>query len=387
MSEQDKSVLGYFRAREPRFNEVPDEQLTLYVGTRHPEFLQDEEFRNEFGIAATAKFLQQDAPRLALGAQSVAAIGAAGSKLKLGDRESKETSISSLLQEEEPPVDSLEEARDALAGSVERDITGTPPVDYNVSAQLASTPGAYDELPEPKPDMLDRAAMKLSGVYDALGRITGGLQKAVQVAASSTDVSTLAARGPEAVLPIAGALFATGVHEKAWEKTVEDSSLPKKLFFKATGGLAESAPRMAASMGLTFLGVPAPAAMAIAFAPNAEGVTAKDIAVAASLPLAGRIGGGVANKVSSALGITKPQAVGVIHAFGAGGGITAVMGAEQAIAISKLPVEQMPDAVIDAVASNIGNMAAALGGVVFMKDAGKRRGRFLSWPARIARQW
>lgn len=41
-------VLDYFRTKEPRFNTVPDEQLTAFIGSKYPAFLQNEEFANDF---------------------------------------------------------------------------------------------------------------------------------------------------------------------------------------------------------------------------------------------------------------------------------------------------------------------------------------------------
>lgn len=37
-------VLEYFRSKEPKFREVPDSELTTFIGNQYPEFLQDEEF-------------------------------------------------------------------------------------------------------------------------------------------------------------------------------------------------------------------------------------------------------------------------------------------------------------------------------------------------------
>lgn len=42
------SVLDYVREKDPRFKDVPDDELTLYLGSRKPEFLQDPEFKQDF---------------------------------------------------------------------------------------------------------------------------------------------------------------------------------------------------------------------------------------------------------------------------------------------------------------------------------------------------
>lgn len=41
-------VLDFFRAEDPRFKDVPDDTLTMFVGSQMPEFLQDAEFKSAF---------------------------------------------------------------------------------------------------------------------------------------------------------------------------------------------------------------------------------------------------------------------------------------------------------------------------------------------------
>jgi hypothetical protein len=41
-------VLDFFRLKEPAFNDVPDDKLSQFIGVKHPEFLQDDEFRAQF---------------------------------------------------------------------------------------------------------------------------------------------------------------------------------------------------------------------------------------------------------------------------------------------------------------------------------------------------
>ena len=43
-----KSILEFFRSKEPRFRRVPDDQLVYYVGSKKKAFLQDEEFRKDY---------------------------------------------------------------------------------------------------------------------------------------------------------------------------------------------------------------------------------------------------------------------------------------------------------------------------------------------------
>ena len=44
-------VLEYAREREPQFKDVPDDELTRYIGERKPEFLDDPEFAKEYAKA------------------------------------------------------------------------------------------------------------------------------------------------------------------------------------------------------------------------------------------------------------------------------------------------------------------------------------------------
>src|SRR5438270_450116 len=67
-------VLDYLRASEPRFAEVPDSDLALYVSQRQPEFLQDPEFA---GVVKSAG--EERARRQYFGsAQNVGAGGVGG---------------------------------------------------------------------------------------------------------------------------------------------------------------------------------------------------------------------------------------------------------------------------------------------------------------------
>jgi hypothetical protein len=49
------AVLDYVREKDPRFKEVDDTELTLYIGERKPEFLKDETFKYEHQQAALSR--------------------------------------------------------------------------------------------------------------------------------------------------------------------------------------------------------------------------------------------------------------------------------------------------------------------------------------------
>ena len=49
------SVLDYAREKDSRFNSVSDEDLTLFLGQQHPEFLKDEDFKSEYQAFAAGK--------------------------------------------------------------------------------------------------------------------------------------------------------------------------------------------------------------------------------------------------------------------------------------------------------------------------------------------
>lgn len=41
-------VLDFFRSKEPRFNDVPDDKLTQFIGDRYPDFLKNKEFSDDY---------------------------------------------------------------------------------------------------------------------------------------------------------------------------------------------------------------------------------------------------------------------------------------------------------------------------------------------------
>ena len=43
-----QEILQYFRSKEPRFADVPDDQLIYFVGSKKKAFLQDEEFKKSY---------------------------------------------------------------------------------------------------------------------------------------------------------------------------------------------------------------------------------------------------------------------------------------------------------------------------------------------------
>jgi len=51
-------VLTYFRQKDSRFEAVPDDELTSFIGQKHPEFLQSPEFSAEFQRVRPSESLQ-----------------------------------------------------------------------------------------------------------------------------------------------------------------------------------------------------------------------------------------------------------------------------------------------------------------------------------------
>ena len=46
-------VLDYVREKDPRFKDVSDDDLTLYLGSKKPDFLKDDQFKTDFqGVVA-----------------------------------------------------------------------------------------------------------------------------------------------------------------------------------------------------------------------------------------------------------------------------------------------------------------------------------------------
>lgn len=53
-------VLDFFRQKESRFENVPDGELTIFIGREHPEFLKNEQFDKDFGRVVTGQSLRQE---------------------------------------------------------------------------------------------------------------------------------------------------------------------------------------------------------------------------------------------------------------------------------------------------------------------------------------
>jgi hypothetical protein len=53
------SVLEFFRQEDPRFKEVPDRELSLFIGETYPEFLEDPHFKEIYGMRTEQRDLEK----------------------------------------------------------------------------------------------------------------------------------------------------------------------------------------------------------------------------------------------------------------------------------------------------------------------------------------
>lgn len=53
-------VLTFIREKDPRFKDVPDSDLTSFIGDKHPEFLQDQQFAKRFSLVKQQKYARAE---------------------------------------------------------------------------------------------------------------------------------------------------------------------------------------------------------------------------------------------------------------------------------------------------------------------------------------
>ena len=380
MSEQDTSVLGYFRAKDPRFNEVPDDELTMYVGARHPQFLKDEDFNKQYESVAAAHVATRVAPRLMQRAQSAATIGLEASQIPAEEPDKPKTpSFMDNMRDLSLAIDAANESPG---------VNETPPLSpeamegaFNLGEPLkAAVPD--DLAPEP-------VGQAVGKVFGTMGRAVGQLAKVY---------FWEFAREPGLQARELGASEETLKKAKAWDggdplmkaespfnTLMENTSPVLQIGPKALVGLVEYTPHMLAASALTAIGIPAPMAMGMVFGATEErGYTAKDVTVAASLPVFGRMGGAIMGKFGQIVGVKSEVAQQMIKVIGHGFGSVSPLVADQANEISKLPVEQRPQATVDAVAGNLGMLSMSMLSMLGIKPNVKRTMPQVSAPSRTA---
>jgi hypothetical protein len=137
---------------------------------------------------------------------------------------------------------------------------------------------------------------------------------------------------------------------------------PLRVAERASQGLIESAPQLAAVAGFEALGVPAPVSAAVVFGSTENGFDTKQAAIAAAVPFVGKYSGDIVQAIAKRYGVSSERALQIFNTAGGAGGATTFLAGMQAVDIAKLPTEQRKDAIIEAIAANIGQLPLALAG-------------------------
>lgn len=157
--------------------------------------------------------------------------------------------------------------------------------------------------------------------------------------------------------------------------------------YKIAGGLVQTAPSLLAVSAAEAIGIPAPIAAAGIFGTDEEGkFSIKNAAIAAALPEVGKFGGRIAQAMAEKYGVESQAALGWLKSGGAITAANAYLGIIQSSEIANLPPEQRNDAVIDALANDLGQSLLGLypdkTGTVKdgMKESAKRIAALLGQP-------
>lgn len=120
-------VLDYVRSKDKRFADVPDDELTLFIGDRAPEFLKDQQFKSDYQTAkegqaaavsaATALSTASTVQRI-MGDPGVAAASEAGQRQIAGvERNLADKSLPSLRPYNPTFLDRLQTAMPSIFGT------------------------------------------------------------------------------------------------------------------------------------------------------------------------------------------------------------------------------------------------------------------------------
>lgn len=138
---------------------------------------------------------------------------------------------------------------------------------------------------------------------------------------------------------------------------------PLRIVGRASQGLIETTPHLAAVAGLQALGVPAPIAAAAIFGlDEEEGFNPKHAAIAAAIPFVGKYSGEITGAIAKRLGVSSERALKIYNESGGAAGAVGYLSTIQASEILNLPPEQRKDATIEAIASNIGFLPLSFSG-------------------------
>lgn len=317
-------VLDYARQKDPRFNDASDEDLTLYIGAKAPDFLKDPEFKANF-----QRFIGQRATEAAMQNNRV---------------------IMDILNS---PVAAEVSSKDEGQSQESHGEAITP---EDLSARVKATPIIQNRGPAEKPandsfpalvgQQLSKAGETLKDVSGAMALQAGGMIY------GEDRPGTMAAQQ-------LGMLPPSNEDEgmKPLEAGIRSLPVAGRIASEAAYGLVESAPRLAGVAGLEALGIPAPVGAALVFGSTPEGFSTKDAAIAAAIPYVGKYSGEITSSVAKQFGVSSVSATKMFHAAGGLAGVTAYLGTIQASEIANLPPEQRKEAIINAIASNVGQVA------------------------------
>jgi len=143
----------------------------------------------------------------------------------------------------------------------------------------------------------------------------------------------------------------------------------------AAQGLIETTPKIAGVAGLEMAGIPAPIAAGAVFGQTEQGFDPKQAAIAAGLPLLGRVSGGTVGTVAKLLGVESPKALNWMKGIAGTAGPAGAMLAEGEREISKLPKKQQETARNQLWESIAGQAALGPMGVRFEKGLNASQNR------------
>lgn len=151
---------------------------------------------------------------------------------------------------------------------------------------------------------------------------------------------------------------------------------PARFVGRAAQGLIETAPKLAAVAGAEMVGIPPMVSAPAIFGHTEQGFDWKQAAIAAALPVAGRVSGSIVGRVADILGVESPAAINWMMGIAGTAGPAGLMLAEGEREISKLPKEQQENARLELWESLAGQAALGPMGVKWRKglNAIQRKG-------------
>ena len=248
-------VLDYVREKDPRFKDVSDDDLTLYLGSKKPDFLKDDQFKTDFqGVVAdrSIKMATEGTGDLL----KVLTNPAAGEAAKEGRKQIAKEQLSTEMEQTRAQAKNNAVAS-GLIGATEQVVGGIAEMNpanllkrtLNIPAQLSGSPLRAD-VPAVSPETVrkgldfldphsyDEPGSAREGVKQALSGLVSGLTSPDQVAALM-----LGTKEPEAVARLFQVEAASQIPEATKQlvdavKTGDRTEVAKAITgFAATAGI------------------------------------------------------------------------------------------------------------------------------------------------------